>query len=92
MIMGRAFLILYVVIGIIAFCAFGIDKYKAKRDMQRISERTLLLLSILGGALGAFAGMKLFRHKTQHVKFKIIVPLFAVIQFASLFWLLGWIR
>lgn len=77
--------------GVIAFCAYGIDKYRAKHDMWRIPEKTLLLLALLGGALGAYLGMKTFRHKTQHEKFTIIVPVLALIQLVVVFWLLGWI-
>ena len=77
--------------GVIAFCAYGIDKYRAKHDMWRISEKTLLLFALLGGALGAYLGMKTFRHKTQHKKFTIIVSVLALIQLVAVFWLLGWI-
>ncbi len=91
MTMERYFLILYVVMGVIAFSAYGIDKYRAKHDMWRIPEKTLLLLALLGGAIGAYLGMKTFHHKTQHKKFTIIVPLLALIQLAAVFWLLGWI-
>ena len=85
------FLILYAVMGVIAFCAYGIDKYRAKHDMWRIPEKTLLLLALLGGAIGAYLGMKTFHHKTQHKKFTIIVPLLALMQLAAVFWLLGFI-
>ena len=91
MTMERYFLILYAVMGVIAFCSYGIDKYRAKHDIWRISEKTLLLLALLGGAIGAYLGMKTFHHKTQHKKFTIIVPLLALIQLAAVFWLLGWI-
>ena len=77
--------------GVIAFCAYGIDKYRAKHNLWRIPEKTLLLLALLGGALGAYIGMKVFHHKTKHIKFTIIIPLLALIQLAAVFWLLGWI-
>lgn len=86
--------IIFAVLGlmsIVAFCAFGIDKYKARHDGWRISEKTLLLIALLGGAIGAFAGMKAFHHKTHHKKFTILVPLFALAQIAAVFWILGWI-
>lgn len=91
MTMERYFLILYAVMGVIAFFTYGIDKYRAGHDMWRIPENTLLLLALLGGAIGAYLGMKTFHHKTQHKKFTIIVPLLALIQLAAVFWLLGWI-
>jgi len=71
------------IINIIAFAAYGIDKWKAKHNKWRISEMTLLLLAFFGGVLGALLGMKVFRHKTQHWKFKILVPL------ALLLWIAG---
>jgi len=67
----------------IAFAAYGIDKWKARHGKWRISEATLILLAFIGGALGALLGMKVFRHKTQHWKFKILVPL------ALLLWIAG---
>ena len=85
------FLILYAVMGVIAFCAYGIDKYRAGHDMWRIPEKTLFLLALLGGAISAYLGMKTFHHKTQHKKFTIIVPLLALMQLAAVFWLLGFI-
>ena len=60
---------------LITFVAFGIDKLKAKRGSSRISERRLLLLSLIGGAAGAMCVMLLFRHKTQHLKFILLEPL-----------------
>lgn len=52
----------------------GIDKWKAQHGKWRISEATLLILAILGGSIGAFAGMRIWHHKTQHLKFKYGVP------------------
>lgn len=91
--MTRTYLILIVLaaVNFVAFCAFGIDKYKARHDRWRVPERVLLLLAIFGGAIGAFAGMRVFHHKTQHKKFTILVPLFALAQMAAAFWLFGWI-
>ncbi|MBE5756488.1 MAG: DUF1294 domain-containing protein [Clostridiales bacterium] len=65
----KEFFIIYciylVVLSFITFCAYGIDKRKAKKDKRRISEKTLLGLSLLGGALGGLLGMLKFRHKTR---------------------------
>lgn len=69
-------------VNLIAFAAFGIDKYKAKRGIWRTRERTLLLLAVIGGSVGAYFGMYVFRHKTQHVKFKYGVPLIFLLQLA----------
>lgn len=70
------------VMNLIAFAAFGIDKRKARLDKWRIPESTLLLLAFLFGSLGALLGMRAFRHKTRHWKFRILVPLFLVLQVA----------
>ena len=73
-------LIYTAVMSLIAFAAFGIDKYKAKTNRWRISEKTLFLLALLGGGVGAYLGMKVFHHKTRHKQFAIGLPLIMIIQ------------
>ena len=80
--MTRILLIVLVAVNLFAFVLYGIDKLKAKRGAWRIPEATLLLVAFLGGSLGAFLGMELFRHKTKHAKFKVLVPLFLVLHIA----------
>ncbi len=72
--LGRIVLIYLVVINLIGFAAFGIDKRKAIKDLWRIPEKTLLLIALLGGSVGSFFGMQVFHHKTRHWKFLIGVP------------------
>ena len=67
---------------LLAFILYGIDKLKAKKGAWRIPEATLLLVAFLGGSVGAFLGMEIFRHKTKHAKFKILVPLFLILHIA----------
>ncbi|APD06431.1 hypothetical protein UJ101_00899 [Flavobacteriaceae bacterium UJ101] len=67
------------VLNLISFLLFGIDKFKARKQLWRISELTLLVFAFLG-PLGALLGMNIFRHKTQKWKFKILIPLFLIIQ------------
>lgn len=84
-------LILLIIIGVMslaAFAAFGLDKYKAKAGKWRIPERTLFLLALLGGGIGAFLGMKVFHHKTMHKQFVIGIPMIMVIQAVLLGWYL----
>lgn len=69
---------LLVIINIVAFAMYGIDKSKAKKKHWRISEASLLSVAFLGGAYGAWLGMRVFHHKTRHKKFQILVPLAAV--------------
>ena len=75
-------LVYLAVMSLIAFAAFGLDKFKAKTNRWRIPERTLFLLAILGGGAGAFLGMKVFRHKTRHSQFVFGIPAIMVLQLA----------
>ena len=80
------FFIYLALINMISFASFGSDKYRSKHDMWRISEKTLLLLATAGGAFGAFSGMYVFRHKTNHTKFKVLIPVILLIwTFITLF-------
>ncbi len=74
-----------IVINLIAFALFGVDKRRAKRKAWRIRERTLLLAAALGGSLGALLGMLIFRHKTKHGKFMVGVPVLLAIHLALWF-------
>ncbi len=67
------------IITIITFIIYGIDKYKSIKHKYRISEATLIVLAILGGPLGAFFGMITFHHKTQKKKFIILIPIILLI-------------
>ena len=72
------------IINVAAFLAYGLDKLLAKlkarhEKVPRLPERNLLLLAIVGGGVGAWLGMEVFRHKTQHRSFRICVPLFTLI-------------
>lgn len=86
--MKQIFIIYIFIINIFTFCLYGLDKKKAKKGKWRISEMTLLLTALTGGSLGAFLGMKIFHHKTKHLKFKVLVPLFLIIHIILLviFW------
>ena len=69
-------------VNITTFLVYGIDKYKAKKERWRISEATLLLMAVIGGSIGAWAGMRLWHHKTMHKKFKYDIPLISIMQIA----------
>ena len=64
----------------ITFAMMVIDKRRARQRQWRIPERTLLLSAALFGGVGGMLGMYLFRHKTKHLRFTILVPLFAAVQ------------
>lgn len=77
-----------VIINIVAFVAFDMDKGRARADAWRIPEGTLMALALFGGSIGAIAGMKVFRHKTKKMKFSIGIPLIMVIQFFAAWYFL----
>ena len=78
----------YVFINIVAFAMYGADKYFAKKDMWRISEKALLGIAAIGGAFGAFLGMETFRYKTKHAKFTVLVPVLMAVHLGLLVYLL----
>ncbi len=89
----RLLMIWLALINLAAFCAFGVDKWKAKRkerkpEIRRIPERNLFLCALLGGSLGAYLGMRVWHHKTRHRSFQIGIPAILIIQVAALFALL----
>ena len=76
----HVYLYYILLINLITFLLFGIDKYKAKKGLWRIPEKVLFLFAILGGSVGALIGMKVFRHKTKHKSFTIGIPAILIIQ------------
>lgn len=74
------FLIIFLLINIVTFFVYYVDKRKAQRGQWRIPEASLLLLAFFGGAIGAFLAMIIFHHKTRKLKFRLLVPVFMVIQ------------
>jgi uncharacterized membrane protein YsdA (DUF1294 family) len=61
-------------INIVGYAAMAYDKRQARKHGSRVPEKRLFLLAFLGGAFGVFAGMRKFRHKTQHLSFQVLVP------------------
>ena len=74
-------------INIITFMMYGIDKLKAKKGKWRISEATLLLMAVIGGSIGAWAGMRIWHHKTMHKKFQYGIPAIIIMQIALVVYL-----
>ena len=69
-----------IIINLITFIIFGIDKYKAIKDKWRVKEATLLGLSFIGGALGGMLGMYVFRHKTKKFYFFLGIPFMMILH------------
>jgi uncharacterized membrane protein YsdA (DUF1294 family) len=84
--MIKIILILFLVLNLITFFVYGIDKWKAKKGKWRISEATLLILAAVGGSIGAWCGVKVWHHKTLHKKFRYGIPAIIVLQIAAIIW------
>ncbi|WP_226036465.1 DUF1294 domain-containing protein [Aquibacillus saliphilus] len=77
------FLIGYaLIINTIAYFVMRIDKQRSKKGAWRISEKTIWIITIVGGAPGSYAGMKAFKHKTKHNLFRFGLPFLSWIEFA----------
>ena len=72
--------IYFVLINLISFVMYYIDKKRAKKHKWRISENALILSCVFGGSIGGLLGMKIFHHKTKHKKFTIGVPVILIVQ------------
>ena len=68
------------IINALGFLLMLVDKWKARKNRWRVRESTLLLIAALGGSVGSLLGMYLFRHKTQHLKFTLGIPLILAAQ------------
>ena len=85
--MTHTIVYIFIVINVLTFVIYGIDKWKAKQGSWRISEATLLTLAVLGGSIGALLGMQVWHHKTMHKKFKYGLPLILLAQIALIYFI-----
>ncbi len=84
-------LIYVIVLSLFTLYVFWLDKRRAaKEGARRVAQKVLFGLSLFGGAAGGLLAMSAFRHKTKHLSFKILLPLFALVHAAVLLWLSGW--
>ena len=67
-------------INCLSLLLMGLDKLKALRNNYRISEKTLIFLALIGGAIGIILGMLIFHHKTKKILFKVGIPIIIMIQ------------
>ena len=85
--MAKVLIYYLMVINIVTFLVYGIDKIKAKQGSWRISEATLLIFAVIGGSIGALLGMQVWHHKTMHLKFKYGLPLILLAQIALIYFI-----
>lgn len=81
----------FVIINIIGFFIMWLDKRKARKGSWRIPEKTLFLITALGGGLGTIAGMYTFRHKTQKIQFVIGFPFITILEIITIIYFV-WIK
>ncbi len=85
--MLKLFLLYLLLINAAGFALMLIDKWKARKNRWRIPEATLMTVAALGGSVGSLAGMYLVRHKTQHPKFTLGIPLILAVQVVAAVWI-----
>ena len=84
----RNIIIYFIMINIIGFLIMFIDKQKAKKGAWRIPEKTLFIITALGGGIGTIAGMYTFRHKTQKLQFIVGLPLITILGIIlAIYWI-----
>lgn len=86
------FLIIYLlIVNAVGFFIMLADKQKARKNLWRIPESTLLTVALIGGSIGSYAGMQIFHHKTRKPKFFIGIPAILLVQLAlAVYWAVNW--
>ena len=79
----KILLVYLLIVNAAGFLLMLVDKIKARKNLWRIPEATLMTGAAIGGSIGAIAGMNLFRHKTKHAKFYIGLPVILVLQIVA---------
>lgn len=80
----RNIILYFIVINIFGFFIMWLDKRKAKKGAWRIPEKTLFIITALGGGIGTIAGMYTFRHKTQKIQFVIGFPFITILEIVTI--------
>ena len=86
--MTEVVLIYLLTINALGFLLMTVDKYKARKNLWRIPESTLMTIALIGGSIGSLMGMYTVRHKTKHLKFTVGIPVILVLQIAAFIWIL----
>lgn len=76
----KPLLVCLIIVNALGFLLMLIDKYKAKKNLWRIPERTFFIIALMGGSLGCLGGMYISRHKTKHLSFTVGIPLILAVQ------------
>ena len=83
----QGFTLFLMIWNMVVFLVYGLDKGKARKGSYRISEKTLLLMTYVGGGLGAWAGGTHFRHKTQKKYFQVAWAVGVLIDALLIYWM-----
>jgi len=83
------FLIYVLLINVIGFLVMYIDKNKAKKGNYRISEKSIFIIAFLLGAIGTYAGMYKFRHKTKHTSFTVGIPICIILNIFTVYYVIS---
>ena len=91
--MQSAYIHLYLImINVITFALYGLDKWRAMTRQWRVREKKLIILALIGGSIGAMIGMTVFHHKTRKKKFSVGIPLILVVEYGLAAWLMTSIK
>ncbi len=82
----------FIIISIIGIIVTVHDKIAAKRNKWRVSEKTLFLISILGGGLAVYITMLIIRHKTKHKRFMIGIPIILISELILISGIVIWVK
>ncbi len=83
----QGFALFLMIWNLVVFLVYGLDKGKARKGSYRISEKTLLMMTYVGGGLGAWAGGTHFRHKTQKKYFQLAWAVGVLIDALLIYWI-----
>lgn len=84
--MTELILLYLLIINALGFVLMLVDKFKAKKNLWRIPEATLMTVAAVGGSIGSLIGMYTVRHKTKHLKFTLGIPLILAVQVVLAVW------
>lgn len=78
----------FMIINLVGFVMMCVDKQLATHHKNRVPEKVLFLIAIIGGSFGSILGMYAFRHKTKHVFFVIGIPVILIIQLVLVYFVI----